>query len=310
MMRIAVIGVGRMGAPIARRLAVSADVVAYDIDARRRAHAGPGIAWADTFDAAVAGADVVVTVLPGAHEQREVLIPAIATGSLGRAPGTLLIDLTSGDPATAREIRAAADARGVAFACAPMGGDPAAAEAGALRLLVGGVREAADRAAAVLAPLADGGGEVLHVADDVGAALTAKLLVNALWFAEAVAIAEAVRTGEQAGLSGAALRAVLRGSAADSAFVERYMDRFLAGDEMPGFGLGRVVEELEIVAQLAREAGVAPGVLGASRGAHVAALIARGDAGSGELTAAQQVRRPSPSPASDAAAEATEVTDR
>jgi 3-hydroxyisobutyrate dehydrogenase-like beta-hydroxyacid dehydrogenase len=289
MVRIAVLGVGRMGAPIARRLAASAEVVAFDPDARRLAELGDEVETAPSQDAAVVRADIVVAVLPGAREQPTVLRRALATGSLDGEPGMLLVDLTSGHPGTARELQAAARRDGAGYVAAPMSGDPAAAAEGALQLLVGGTAVDVEKADAVIAPLVCNGGRARHISEDAGAAPLAKLLVNGLWFAQAIAMAEAVRTGERAGLPASVLRDVLRGSAADSAYVDRYLDRFLAGDEMTEFALHRVVEELDILGSLQDVGGFADGVLAASHAIHARALAEFGE-GHGELTAAQWVR--------------------
>jgi 3-hydroxyisobutyrate dehydrogenase-like beta-hydroxyacid dehydrogenase len=289
MVRIAVLGVGRMGAPIARRLAASADVVAFDPDASRLAKLGDGVEPAPSLDAAVLRADIVVAVLPGAREQGTVLQRALAKGSLDGESGMLVVDLTSGHPDTARELQAAAHRAGAGYVAAPMSGDPAAAADGALQLLVGGTDDDVEKADAVIGPLVCNGGRARHISEDAGAAPLAKLLVNGLWFAQAIAVAEAVRTGERAGLPASVLRDVLRGSAADSAYVDRYLDRFLAGDEMSEFGLDRVVEELDILGSIQDAGGVADGVLAASHAIHARALVEFGE-GHGELTAAQWVR--------------------
>lgn len=276
MTTVAVLGVGRMGEPIARRLSAGADVVAFDPDGLRLAALPSAIRRSATIADAVAGADAVVAVLPGAAEQRSALPGVIS--HLSR--GTLLLDLTSGDPVTARALQAACRTRGASYVAAPMGGGPSDAASGSLRLHLGGDDSAVDRAAALLAPLISNGGDLLRVSEDAGAATTAKLLVNALWFAQATAVAEALHVGEAAGLPASVLRRVLDGSAADSAFVQDHLDRFLAGDDMTAFGLDRVVEELDTVAALGDEGAV----LAASRRAHVSALRAGFD---GELGGAR-----------------------
>lgn len=263
---VAVLGVGRMGGQIARRLAEDVDVVAYDPDAARLAALPATIRRSATLADAVAGTDAVVAVLPGASEQRSVLLGVVDSLS----PGALLVDLTSGDPATARGLQDAARTRGAAYVAAPMGGGPSDAAAGSLRLHLGGDPAAVDCAALLLARLAGSGGELVRVSDDAGAATAAKLLVNALWFAQAAGVAEALRAGESAGLPASALRRVLDGSAADSAFVRDYLNAFLAGDDMTGFSLDRIVEELDTVATLGDEGHV----LAASRRVHASALRA------------------------------------
>lgn len=86
-----------------------------------------------------------------------------------------------------------------------------------------------------------------------GTGYTAKLLVNLLWFGQAVATAEALLLARRAGLDLDVLRQALTGSAASSAFIRRDLGALLNGDYMASFGLDRCCEELAAVTALARE---------------------------------------------------------
>jgi 3-hydroxyisobutyrate dehydrogenase len=86
-----------------------------------------------------------------------------------------------------------------------------------------------------------------------GTGYTAKLLVNLLWFGQAVATAEALLLGQRAGIDPAALRHALAGSAAASTFTRSDLGLVFRGDYLASFGLDRICEELDAVTTLAGE---------------------------------------------------------
>ncbi|WP_186377327.1 NAD-binding protein [Curtobacterium pusillum] len=133
----------------------------------------------------------------------------------------------------------------------------------------------------MLDDLADDGG-VRIIGDDPAHAQVVKLLVNALWFAHATVTAEALQTAQRAGIKPAALQRLLVGTAGASAFSDRYLPRFLAGDDFATFGLDGVVTELRDVARMA--AGLELPLLERSLSLHEAALAAFGPV-PGELLA-------------------------
>jgi 3-hydroxyisobutyrate dehydrogenase-like beta-hydroxyacid dehydrogenase len=235
-MRIGVVGVGRMGAPIARRLADAGhEVVVNDADAA----AAVGFATAGIRELAE-GSEVLLTVLPGTPE----LVSVAAW--LGGFDG-VWIDLTSADPRAVAELAA-----GRAFVGAPMSGGPDAAASGTLRFSAGGNADAVVVAREVLAPL----GEVVELGPDAASGYTVKLLANLLWFGQSIAAAEALLLGQRVGLDPAALRALLADSPGSSAYLERWAPRLLEGDYLPDFGIDRVVEELDAITGLAADFGI------------------------------------------------------
>jgi 3-hydroxyisobutyrate dehydrogenase len=98
-------------------------------------------------------------------------------------------------------LAAAANARGIDVLDAPVGGGVAAARAGALQLFVGGESAVIDRCRPVLEALADPG-SITH-AGGTGTGYVTKLLVNLLWFGQAIATAEALLVGRRAGIDSA-----------------------------------------------------------------------------------------------------------
>jgi 3-hydroxyisobutyrate dehydrogenase len=210
-----------------------------------------GAQWRATLAEIAAGADILVTMLPGSGEVREVMVMA-GSGVLAAMPSTAVwVDMTSSSPAAMRDLAAAAQARGVGVLDAAVGGGVPAARAGTLQVFAGGDAAVLDRCRPVLEALADPQ-RIIHVGGN-GAGYTAKLLVNLLWFGQAVATGEALLLARRAGIDLDVLRQTLATSAASTAFVRDDLGALLDGDYLTSFGLDRCCEELTAIADLARE---------------------------------------------------------
>jgi len=244
-----------MGLPMCANLVAAGYEVAA-ADARAEAETavlGCGAWWRATPARAAAGADVVITMLPGPREVRDVM--AGPGGVLAAMPGTAAwIDMTSNSPTAGRALAAAARARGIGVLDAPAGGGVPAAKAGTLQLFVGGDGALVERCRPVLEVLADPR-RITHLGGN-GTGYTAKLLVNLLWFGQAVATAEALLVARRAGIDLDALRPALAASAASSNFIRNDLEPLLGGDYRTSFGLDRCCDQLAAVAELASELGV------------------------------------------------------
>ena len=252
---IGFLGTGRMGLPMCANLVRAGhDVVAHDLRPELEAEVlAIGAGWAATASEAAAAAEIVITMLPGPHEVVEAMTGA--GGALRTLPaGATWIDMTSNTSAAAEPIRLLAVARGVDVLEAPVGGGVSAAEAGLLKLFVGGDAEVLERRRSLLEVLGDPH-RIIHVGGP-GAGYTTKLLVNLLWFGQAVATAEALLLGKRAGIDLGLLRTALADSAAAGDFIRRDLDALLAGDYMRSFGLDRCYEELANVSAQARSYGL------------------------------------------------------
>ena len=249
--RIGFVGVGRMGLPMCANLVAAGHTVTAG-DARaelERAVLQCGGQWRATLAEVAAGADVLITMLPGSREVREVMA---GSGVLAAMPSTAVwVDMTSSSPAAVRDLADAARARGVGVLDAPVGGGVPAAQAGTLQVFVGGDAAVLDRCRPVLEALADPK-RIVRVGGN-GAGYTAKLLVNLLWFGQAVATGEALLLARRAGIDLDVLRQTLATSAASAAFIRDDLGALLDGDYLTSFGLDRCCEELTAIADLARE---------------------------------------------------------
>jgi 3-hydroxyisobutyrate dehydrogenase len=117
-----------------------------------------------------------------------------------------------------------------------------------------------------------------------GTGYALKLLVNALWFGQAVATAEALLLGRRAGVDLALMREVLADSAAGSAFVRHDLDALFAGDYLESFGLDHICEQLSLVTSMADAHGTPHEVADSVRRLYARALDRYGPA-DGELLA-------------------------
>jgi len=254
-MRIAVLGIGRMGLPILRALVDAGhEVLAADLDPERRAAAlAAGATVAEFGWEAAASAEMLVTVLPGPLELEAAMLGGGVLSAL--RPGSLWIDLTSNDPRVADRLADAAARAGVATVAAALAGGVAAAESRTLGFFVGATDAALARARPVLEALGDAS-RLEHVGQAPGDGTAAKLLVNLLWFGQAAAVTEALLLGQSLGIEPRALRGILARSAAGSVFLDEYAGSLLDGDYLETFGIDRVVEELDTVTSLAGEASI------------------------------------------------------
>ena len=194
-MKIAFIGLGNMGGGMAANLAKAGhEVRAFDLseDALARA-VEAGCSRAASAAEAVTGAEAVVTMLPAGKHVASVYESDVFPNA---APGTLLLDCSTIDVATARSNIAAATAKGLVAVDAPVSGGIAAANAGTLTFMVGGTDDGFARAQPILAQM---GKAVIH-AGDAGAGQAAKICNNMLLGASMVATCETLALAQKLGL--------------------------------------------------------------------------------------------------------------
>ena len=194
-MKIAFIGLGNMGGGMAANLVKAGhNVLAFDLSEEARQKADE--AGCTTFSEpkwAVEDADAVVSMLPNGEIVKTVYTDSV----IGHAPqGAVLIDCSTIDVATAKEVAAAAEGAGYAMVDAPVSGGIAAANGGTLTFMVGGSEEAFKRAEPVLQ---DMGKAVIH-AGDAGAGQTAKICNNMLLAISMIGTAEAMKMAQKLGL--------------------------------------------------------------------------------------------------------------
>jgi len=197
MAKVGFIGLGNMGLPMAANLIKAGHAVSgFDVneDAGARLAAGGGTK-AQSIAEACREAEVVITMLPAGEHVREVYLGT--DGVLAAvAPATLLIDSSTIDVETARQVAQAAQAKGLAMIDAPVSGGVAGAQAATLTFMVGGGDDAFERARPVLETM---GKTIVH-AGGPGNGQAAKICNNMILGASMIVVAEAFLLAEKLGL--------------------------------------------------------------------------------------------------------------
>jgi 3-hydroxyisobutyrate dehydrogenase len=197
MAAIGFIGLGNMGLPMAQNLVKSGHaVVGYDISefAAERLAAGGGTRASSLLDAC-SEAETVITMLPAGEQVREVYLGADGVLAAAAA-GTLLIDCSTIDVDTARQVAQAAQSKGFAMIDAPVSGGVAGAQAALLTFMVGGPQSAFQRALPVLEKM---GKTIVH-AGGAGNGQAAKICNNMVLGASMIVVCEAFVLAEKLGL--------------------------------------------------------------------------------------------------------------
>lgn len=276
MATIGFIGLGNMGGPMAANLVKAGHrVKGFDlVSAALAAAEAAGVAIAASPAEAVAGAEIVVTMLPsgkhvlGVYDGPQGIIAAVE-------PGTLLIDSSTIDVESARKAHALAAAKGADALDAPVSGGVGGASAGTLTFMVGGSADAFARAEAILAAM---GTKIVHCGD-AGAGQAAKICNNMILGISMIAVSEAFVLAEKLGLSQQALFDVSSTSSGQCWSLTSYCP--VPGpvptspanrDYQPGFAAALMLKDLTLSQDAAASAG-ATTPLGAAATRLYAAMV-------------------------------------
>jgi 3-hydroxyisobutyrate dehydrogenase len=257
MARVAFIGLGNMGGGMAANLVKAGhEVVAFDLaePAIERAK-GNGCSIATSAAEAVEGADAVVTMLPAGKHVASVYADSV----FGKAPtSAVLMDCSTIDVATARQVEEQAKAAGYAMVDAPVSGGIAAADGGTLTFMVGGT----DDAFAKAQPFLDKMGKAVIHAGDAGAGQAAKICNNMLLGATMVATCEAFALAEKLGLDLQTFFDISSKASGQSWSMTSYCPVPGVGPETPadrnyegGFAAALMLKDLKLAMDAAKEAG-------------------------------------------------------
>lgn len=188
-MKIGFIGLGNMGAPMATNLAKAGhDVAGFDVAGTT----AEGVRVADSLEAAVAGMDAVITMLPNGSILRQVAAQAIPH----MAQGTLFIDCSTVDVESAKNTAQAAEDAGIMAVDAPVSGGIGGASSGTLTFMAGGSTQAFAKAK----PLFDIMGQKAVHCGDAGAGQAAKICNNMILGVTMIATCEAFALADKLGL--------------------------------------------------------------------------------------------------------------
>jgi len=279
MARVGFIGLGNMGGGMAANLAKKGhDVRAYDLSdgALARAKAAGCLPVGSAADAAE-GADAIVTMLPAGKHVADVYTTLFDVAS----PSAILIDCSTIDVATAKQVAGAAMAKGLAAVDAPVSGGIGAANAGTLTFMVGGAAEAFDLAQPFLA---DMGKAVIHAGVN-GAGQAAKICNNMLLGATMVATCEAFVLAQKLGLNPQTFYDISSVSSGQSWSMTSYAPLPGVGPDTPadhdyqgGFAAALMLKDLRLAMAAAADTG-ADTPMGAKAAERYEAFAAAGKGG-------------------------------
>lgn len=273
MQRIGFIGLGAMGRPMAKNVLKGGFTLAvHDIVPEPvRELVALGAETRATPREVARDADAVITMLPDSPDVEAVLLGPDGVAQ-GAPPGTIVVDMSTIDPATTRKVAGALGARGLRFVDAPVGRTSAHAEAGTLFIMVGG--DPAD-VAAVDRLLRTMGTDLVHCGP-TGTGITMKVVNNYLSCASSVLTAECLVLGVKAGLRLETMLQVMTSTAAKTAHLEMtYPAKAFRGDFTPGFLIDLAHKDLGIGLRLGAEQQV-PLSMGAAAREVYSAARARG----------------------------------
>jgi 3-hydroxyisobutyrate dehydrogenase-like beta-hydroxyacid dehydrogenase len=252
-MRVAFLGLGQMGFPMAGHLTGHGhDVTVHNRSTAKAAlwRAQYGGSIAETAALAVAQADAVCTCLADIEVTREVLLGA--GGALARMrPGAILIDHATGTPEFAREIHALAAARGIGFLDAPVTGGVPGATAGTLGIMLGGDSATCSAAMPVLQSYA----RKISLMGPPGAGHMTKLVNVICGIGMGQAVAEAIAFARRAGLDLERLIEILMAGSSRSYTLEHKGPAMARGSHLPAsftvdLALKNIRQTLEEAARL------------------------------------------------------------
>jgi 3-hydroxyisobutyrate dehydrogenase len=225
------------------------------------AEANAGVAVASSPRELGEACDAVITCLPTSADVRAILDGP--EGLLqGLRPGSIVVDCTSGDPATSRQIAEMLAAVDVGFVDAPVSGGPPLAATGQLTVMCGGSEADVSRARSIVAPFA---AKVVHLGP-VGAGHAMKAVNNGLLAVHILALAEGMVTLARAGVGARAMVEVLNASSGRSFVSEALVpERVLTGLWPRLFRLALLEKDIGIAHELAVELGVSDPVLAHAR---------------------------------------------
>ena len=239
-MKIAFLGIGLMGAPMARRLLRSG----YDVTAWNRTRAkadalrSDGAAVANTPAEAVASADLVLLILENAQVVEDVLF---ARGTASAAPaGAIFVDMSSIAPDQARDHARRLAEMGLAHIDAPVSGGPDGAEAGTLAIMAGGSAADFEIAKPVLAAM----GRPILVGPS-GCGQLAKLINQMISSTAMAAVAEALLLARAEGIDPLRIREALTGGFADSRILQLHGKRMVERNFVPGGHVHTFLKDLK-----------------------------------------------------------------
>lgn len=257
-MKVGFIGVGNMGGPMCRNIIrnTNHEVTVFDLNpAAMEACTTLGAAGGSSVAGVSGSCDVVFTSLPMPQHVEEVTLGPNGVAASARA-GTVLIDLSTNSPATARKVHEGVSAKGIGMLEAPVSGGVPRATDGTIVIMVGGDQAVFEAQLPLLKSFSK---EVIHVGP-IGMGSVAKLCNNMLSFCNAAAASEALMLGAMAGIDVHKLYDVICNASGNSDSFRNLGKKAFARNFKPGFALDLAHKDLRLALQMADEVGL-PGMI-------------------------------------------------
>ncbi len=250
---IGFVGIGNMGWPMAACLA-DAGYSLIVADARRVTADNfvqqVGGRVADSLAGLAAASDVIITMLPTSGNVSSVLADGVDNLLVGLRPGTVVIDMTSGQPAITRKLAERVAAAGGILIYAPVSGGVSRAKTGQLAIMVGGDAEVLERVRPVLAAM----GTSILPCGGVGAGQAMKALNNLVSAGGYLIGIEALLIGQRAGLDPGVMVDVLNASTGMNNSTQKKFRQFVLSRGFDsGFSLDLMVKDLSIALEIGRD---------------------------------------------------------
>ena len=253
-MRIGYIGLGNMGAALARRLLLAHPLLVYDQQpggSRNVRRCGSERVRHARGSGSRQRCRIPVR-FPTSNHVRDVLFGEDGIIALAR-PGTLIVDQTTGDPAATRAMADELAARGLALVDAPVSGGAIGAAAGTIAIMIG----ASDAHFIRLRPVLEAISPNLFHAGGVGTGHAMKLVNNLVSGAQRLLTFEAVALAARNGIDPARACEVLLAGGARNSFIEKFMlPRVVKGDLVSPFSLGLMEKDIGLACDLGAASGV------------------------------------------------------
>jgi 3-hydroxyisobutyrate dehydrogenase len=251
--KIAFIGLGKMGFPMAQRLlSAGFPVVGFDLSPNAaKEFEALGGKVESTVSTAILGADCIITVLPNGKIVQDALFDEKKPLD-GALEGALLLEMSSSAPAQTRTLHGRLT-RGIRLVDAPVSGGVKRAVEGTLAIMVGGDAADIDQAQPLFAAMSS----KVFRCGPVGAGHAMKAINNFVSGAGLIAAIEAVQLGESFGLDPGNMIDVLNASSGRNNATEVKMKQFvLSGTFGSGFAVGLMAKDIRIAAQLSLDLGL------------------------------------------------------
>jgi 3-hydroxyisobutyrate dehydrogenase-like beta-hydroxyacid dehydrogenase len=253
-MKIAFIGLGVMGTPMAQNLLQCGEhqVTVLDIKpAKTQTLKALGAIEATSIEGAVSNVDVVMTSLPGPKQIEQVAFDENGLVSTIRK-GAIWIDLSTNNLETASRIHQASIQYQFEILDAPVSGGDEGARAGTLTILVGGESAIFKRNLPVLEVL---GKRISHLGP-YGAGYSAKIAQVVLCYLHSLALSEALMLGVKGGVDASAMLSIIQNSTGKSYVADRYGPPILSGDYDPSFTVGLAHKDMYLALEMADNLGI------------------------------------------------------